>query len=360
MASMMSGILGSTDTSNATTGATDRLASDKETFLKLLVAQLTNQDPLNPTEDKEFITQLAQFTSLEQLQSINTGVGTLNTTMYQTQMLSAATYIGKSIVASGNQITKISDEENTYTTDIIYTLDQDIKRGEVHIFDAAGNLKYSDVISAKNAGSYVYNAWKGYDSAGKEAADGNYTVLMNFFDENDQTVVGTTQFVGTVTATMQKSGEYYLVLAGGREVKLTDVSEVYQGATATATGTAATEADAAADYAAAAAIATDNAAGYAAKAAAADAGADEAKAAANNALTAYNSASDAAKAAETASATARTKAEEAKTAASLEIANKAKARAEEAWASAEAARASALEAKASAIAKGATIDWDIA
>lgn len=54
---------------------TENSALDKDAFLKLLVTQLKHQDPLNPVEDKEFIAQMAQFTTLEQIQNMNKTMG---------------------------------------------------------------------------------------------------------------------------------------------------------------------------------------------------------------------------------------------------------------------------------------------
>jgi flagellar basal-body rod modification protein FlgD len=65
-----------TNESGAATGSTDALA-DKEAFLQLLVAQLKNQDPLNPADGAEFLAQLAQFSSLEQLMGIRSEVKAL-------------------------------------------------------------------------------------------------------------------------------------------------------------------------------------------------------------------------------------------------------------------------------------------
>jgi flagellar basal-body rod modification protein FlgD len=64
--------MSATDTQTVST--TDLQAMGKDEFLKLLVTQLQNQDPLNPMKNEEFVTQLATFTSLEQLISINKGV----------------------------------------------------------------------------------------------------------------------------------------------------------------------------------------------------------------------------------------------------------------------------------------------
>ena len=80
-------------TGTTATGATPATTTDKnkelgkDDFLKLLVAQLQSQDPLNPMDDTEFISQMAQFTSLEQMKNVSNAV----------QITQATTYIGKQV-----------------------------------------------------------------------------------------------------------------------------------------------------------------------------------------------------------------------------------------------------------------------
>lgn len=86
--------IGSSGTQLTATGAIGQAGKDE--FLQLLVAQLRNQDPLNPMSDTEFVTQLAQFNSLEQLQSMNAAMQEMAA---QSAFAQASTSIGKEIDA---------------------------------------------------------------------------------------------------------------------------------------------------------------------------------------------------------------------------------------------------------------------
>ena len=85
--SATSGAAGAAGTGNSTTPTNKTSDLGKDDFLKLLVAQLQSQDPLNPMEDKEFISQMAQFTSLEQMKNVSNAV----------QITEATSYIGKQV-----------------------------------------------------------------------------------------------------------------------------------------------------------------------------------------------------------------------------------------------------------------------
>ena len=128
--SATSGTTGTTGNAAATT-VTKTTDLGKDDFLKLLVAQLQSQDPLNPMEDKEFISQMAQFTSLEQMKNVSNAV----------QITQATSYIGKQVTWD--------DEMGEQQTGIVKSVR--IVSGEPKIVVGDQNIALAKVTSVTDA-----------------------------------------------------------------------------------------------------------------------------------------------------------------------------------------------------------------
>ncbi|MDP4158112.1 MAG: flagellar hook assembly protein FlgD, partial [Bacillota bacterium] len=72
-------------------------------FLKILMTQLQNQDPLNPMQDQDFISQMATFSSLEQMTNLNTSMDNFVKSAEQNQFMQASSMIGKTVTYLDNQ-----------------------------------------------------------------------------------------------------------------------------------------------------------------------------------------------------------------------------------------------------------------
>ena len=138
-----SSIAGTTTTSTTSTSTTKAITTatndtlGKDAFLKLLIAELSNQDPLNPMEDREFVSQMATFSSLEQMQNMNS---TLET-MAESNKFSAVQYIGKAVA-----FTKGTDAEAAQVAAVVNhvwfdpggKVVLDTTEGEVNLEDVEG------------------------------------------------------------------------------------------------------------------------------------------------------------------------------------------------------------------------------
>lgn len=84
----------------------------KDAFLKILIAQLQNQDPTQPMDDKEFIAQMAQFSSLEQMQNMTTAMEDLLKMQQQSQLMDYTSFIGKDV--KWHELTEELDDQGNY------------------------------------------------------------------------------------------------------------------------------------------------------------------------------------------------------------------------------------------------------
>ena len=198
-----------------------------DAFLQLLVTQLQYQDPLSPMDDKEFVAELAQFSSVEQLTEINSGIDKLSTQGKEQEMLGAVNFIGKTIEASGNAVS-LTDGDATAVT---FTLPEDASTCLVNVLDSTGNIVRTVDLGASKAGSVDFT-WDGKDYDGNTLDDGQYQVSVTAANAAGDALKVTSTMTGTVTGITQVSGTYYLDIGNGRNVAFTDITNVVNSSSA--------------------------------------------------------------------------------------------------------------------------------
>lgn len=116
----------------------------KDDFLKILMTQLQNQDPMNPMEDKDFIAQMATFTSLEQMTNMNSTLEKLVTSQKGEQLLKYSSMIGKEVEYSFKTEDENGNEIINKGQGIVTSVSQ--KSGYIELELKGGTKIYSDEI----------------------------------------------------------------------------------------------------------------------------------------------------------------------------------------------------------------------
>lgn len=215
-------ILGSQESRLAASNTPEHKTSmDQDDFLTILVAQLTHQDPLSPMEDTDMTSQLAEFSSLEQLTNINDNIKGLSSNMSQTDMLSAVSFIGKEVKAEGYKMS-INDGKISTT---YYGFGEPVSSITMNIYDGEGAIIRTVELGSKQAGSYQYN-WDGKNEAGEDMPDGIYGVGILGEDGEGKPVMVQTEISGTVDAVVNEGGTQYLRLKDGRFLSFMNIKEI--------------------------------------------------------------------------------------------------------------------------------------
>ena len=217
-ASTAAGAAGTATTSDALSTAGGKLGKDE--FLKLLVAQLRNQDPTSPADGKEMAAQLAQFSSVEQLQNISA-------TLTAQQSAQAASLnamsgsiamgtIGKTVLAAGDQFTMPAGGTGSVTFDV----GGSGGATTVRVLDAAGKTVATRSAGFLSAGRHTFDL--GAATAGLPA--GTYRYAVEAVD--GQTAVATQTYVKGRVDGVQYTSAGPVLKVGGATVPLGRVVEV--------------------------------------------------------------------------------------------------------------------------------------
>ena len=172
--------------------ASAKLAENFDTFLQLLTAQLQNQDPLSPMESNEFVSQLVQFSAVEQAISTNQSLETLIDLQNTNQATAALNYIG-SVVEAAGAFGSLENEKAEFS----YTLDEGAQSTLLVVQDEIGNVVYS-TTGNNTTGKHNF-VWNGADANGNQLPDGAYQISANARDADGVATSLATTAYGRVT-----------------------------------------------------------------------------------------------------------------------------------------------------------------
>lgn len=194
-------------TTTTTEEETDSMG--KEDFLKIFLAQLEYQDPLNPTEGTEMTSQLAQFSSLEQQTNTNDLLEEISLKLDTQSENRFLDYVGKEVMILSDAMTI---EEGECSRASFAT--EEYADVEVVIYDSNGNEVSRLSLGGMEAGYHDVD-WDGKDNAGNTMEDGKYSFEVIATDDAGEDVAVHTAYSGRVTGVTYEWDTPYLLIGEG-------------------------------------------------------------------------------------------------------------------------------------------------
>ena len=214
---MINSVTATTGTAAADANMKSTMGLNKDDFLNLFVAQLKNQDPLNPTNSDQLLSQLSSITQVEQSYNQNANLTALLTAQNNSAAMSTAGLIGATVQANGNAISF----DGSTSANVQFNLSAAANSATVTIANSTGQTVATTTTGALAAGDQTLS-WGGTDSNGNMLPAGMYTFTVNATTADGTVVPSTTYTSGTVTG-VSYSGTNPTLTIGSASVNLSDV-----------------------------------------------------------------------------------------------------------------------------------------
>ncbi len=192
---------------------------DRDAFIKMFLAQMKNQDPLNPMDGSEFAAQLAQFSSLEQLYNVNESLDDLKTLQENGTQYGTLSLMGKDITATGNLMSLSGEGSARGGFDLA-----DDAYCSVLIANESGGAVRSLSLGYLEAGTHEFS-WDGNDAAGNTLPEGVYSFTVTAVTAEDAHTTATQHIVGRVDRISLQEGASTLYV-GQIPVELSSVLDI--------------------------------------------------------------------------------------------------------------------------------------
>jgi flagellar basal-body rod modification protein FlgD len=196
----------------------------KNEFLELLVTQLNNQNPLEPQENGEFIAQLAQFSTVEGVEKLNSSMETMLSGYQSSQALQASSLVGRKVIVPTDKA--VVDTSETFKASLV--LPTSSSNVAVNIYDSAGTVVNRINMGQQEAGNVSF-MWDGKDSSGKTLPPGTYKFEAQATYQGETKGLYSLLPANVDSVTLgQNGGELMLNLAGVGSIALSQVQVIGQ------------------------------------------------------------------------------------------------------------------------------------
>ncbi|MBU1701717.1 MAG: hypothetical protein KJ970_14750 [Candidatus Eisenbacteria bacterium] len=192
----------------------------KEDFLKLLLAQLVNQDPLNPMQNEEMVAQLAQFSSLEQMQNLNATAQTQTLMIESLGQTMTPQMIGRRLVASSGEL----NITGTDPVEVGVYLPQQAQEVLISVVDESGQTVAIVRREGVPQGNTVWD-WNPVADDGDELPPGSYNLQVSAFDVDGEPLGAVPVVAGLISGVSYDQGQTWLIM-NGQQIPLGSVIEI--------------------------------------------------------------------------------------------------------------------------------------
>lgn len=199
---------------------------DRDAFIKMFLAQMKHQDPLNPMDGSEFAAQLAQFSSLEQLYNVNTTLGNLEGLQEAAHRFETLSLIGREIVARGSRISLEQGKTVKGGFELPGSADT-----SVIITDSRGLPVTEIKLGYLEAGRNLFE-WDGKSASGTKMPEGVYHFKVSAVTRHGEAVTAVPHIVGRVERVSLQDGNS-VVYVGRLPVDMESVLDVRDAGTST-------------------------------------------------------------------------------------------------------------------------------
>ena len=199
-------------------GASQSAQDQSDRFLKLLVAQMSNQDPLNPMDSAQVTSQMAQISTVQGVQTLNKTVSGLDNQFTQLQTMQGAALVGHDVATDGNTLRVDPD---SHTGDGGFTLESPATSVSVDILNPSGTTVGTVKLGPQEAGSH------GFDFDVPQSAQGQKLTFRVSAMSNDAPLDSKSFAFNSISAVSSANGKLAVELDDGRRVDYADVRAFY-------------------------------------------------------------------------------------------------------------------------------------